>query len=133
MSVHAHCEGCGASFTLADAMAGKKVRCKHCQQPITVPSGTTLSASNKPAAPPQERPIKPRDKNPPIGKNPPEPGKFNPKPKQEPPIPPRPVWTVQPDPGPSMDWTAAVGNQVLPLGGSFDMLYPATPSSLLAV
>src|SRR5262245_50308659 len=36
MPLSVSCPGCGAAYTLADSLRGRKVRCKHCQETITV-------------------------------------------------------------------------------------------------
>jgi predicted Zn finger-like uncharacterized protein len=46
MSIATKCSHCGASYNLNDGMAGKKVRCKSCQETFLVPAG----GAAKPAA-----------------------------------------------------------------------------------
>jgi predicted Zn finger-like uncharacterized protein len=41
MPISARCPGCQAQYVLADNLAGKRVRCKKCQEPFTVASPST--------------------------------------------------------------------------------------------
>src|SRR5688500_3781319 len=45
MSVTAVCTGCEKRFNAPDALAGKKVRCKHCGAAFRVPGGPAEAAS----------------------------------------------------------------------------------------
>ncbi len=36
MSIRARCASCGASFQAKDSLAGKRVKCPKCAQPITI-------------------------------------------------------------------------------------------------
>jgi predicted Zn finger-like uncharacterized protein len=49
MPIKVQCESCGASFKAKEALAGKRVRCPKCKQPLTIPAAGAGSA--KPAAP----------------------------------------------------------------------------------
>src|SRR6266446_4747046 len=58
MAVEALCPICGATFSLRDDMAGKKVRCTKCEQVFTVggeakakPAAEKVSVQPRPAAP----------------------------------------------------------------------------------
>jgi predicted Zn finger-like uncharacterized protein len=56
MPLQTACPSCGSQFVVGEAQLGKKVRCKHCQNPFTVAAG----AGEPPAAPPRPRARKKR-------------------------------------------------------------------------
>lgn len=37
MAIKVHCDGCSTQFSVRDDLAGRSVRCKHCDSPIRVP------------------------------------------------------------------------------------------------
>ena len=41
MSIKAHCDGCGSGFQAKDSLAGKRVKCPKCAQPITIGQPST--------------------------------------------------------------------------------------------
>src|SRR5262249_13607838 len=50
MPIQTVCTGCNASYSVPEAYAGKQIRCKKCQQSITVP-GAAPAPAPAPAAP----------------------------------------------------------------------------------
>jgi predicted Zn finger-like uncharacterized protein len=63
MSIATKCSHCGASYNLNEGMAGKKVRCKSCQEIFLVPAAGAAKAPAKPAngsqkIQPATRPVK---------------------------------------------------------------------------
>jgi Planctomycete cytochrome C len=56
MPIPVRCPGCEMQYKLADHLAGKKIRCKGCNQVIPVPGGAQPSAPNAIAAKPSRPP-----------------------------------------------------------------------------
>ncbi len=51
MAIKARCGGCGTSFQAKDSLAGRRVKCPKCAQPLTVPQAATKQVAKKaPAA-----------------------------------------------------------------------------------
>ncbi len=61
MAIDVSCPQCSAAYQVQDDKAGKKFRCKQCQEIITIPGGGSTSTGDDPwgtlpAAPPRNRP-----------------------------------------------------------------------------
>ena len=50
MPIKAQCGSCGTGFKAKDALAGKRVRCPKCKQPLTIPAAGAAAAKARPAA-----------------------------------------------------------------------------------
>ena len=48
MPLHVSCPSCGAMYQLPDTVAGKKVRCKQCEQVFRVGGGSDTRAKYSP-------------------------------------------------------------------------------------
>lgn len=59
MSIAVECEGCSASYKVADQHAGKKFKCKECGELCLVPGGNASSKTRKP--PPKKRVVEEDD------------------------------------------------------------------------
>jgi hypothetical protein len=46
MSISLSCDGCGRAYRVNDDLAGKRIKCKDCGEPIMVPSSVTLARRN---------------------------------------------------------------------------------------
>lgn len=55
MPIPISCDYCGASYQITDAAAGKRIRCKDCGEPISVPGRTPQRPPSRPAARPAPR------------------------------------------------------------------------------
>lgn len=59
MAITIHCGSCGRQTRVADELAGKRVRCPGCKEPVTVTDRTSLSQVTPPAPPKKASTAKP--------------------------------------------------------------------------